>query len=76
MSTPSRSASCRASAFGRTLKPMMMAFDAEASMTSDSVMPPTPVWMTLTAHLGALDLLELGDRGLDGALHVALDDEC
>ena len=27
---------------GRTLKPMMMAFEAEASMTSVSVIAPTP----------------------------------
>ena len=33
---------------GFTLKPMMMAFDAEASMTSVSVMAPTAPWMTRT----------------------------
>jgi hypothetical protein len=27
------------------------------------------------AHLGVLDLRELRDRGLDGAAHVALEDE-
>ena len=27
---------------GRTLKPIMMAFDADASSTSDSLMAPTP----------------------------------
>src|SRR5919112_1530344 len=49
MSTPSRSATERASPTGRTLKPMMIASDAAASMTSDSLMPPTPERMTLTA---------------------------
>ena len=52
MSTPSRSASWRASAFGRTLKPTTSACDAAASMTSLSVMPPTPVWMTFTRTSG------------------------
>ena len=37
-----------ASASGTTLKPMTTAFDAEASVMSDSLMAPTPVWMTLT----------------------------
>ena len=31
---------------GRTLKPMMIAFDAEASSTSDSLIAPTPEWIT------------------------------
>ena len=35
-----------ASGRGRTLKPMMIACDADASMTSDSLIAPTPVWMT------------------------------
>src|SRR5919202_866824 len=48
ISIPCRSASRRASADGRTLKPMTIAFDAAARLTSFSVMPPTPVWMTLT----------------------------
>ena len=48
ISTPSRSASARASAFGRTLKPTTIAFDAEASMTSFSVIPPAAEWMTVT----------------------------
>ena len=52
MSTPSRSASARASAFGRTLKPTTIAFDADASITSDSVIPPMPVWMTFTRTSG------------------------
>jgi hypothetical protein len=42
-STPSRSASARASAFGRTLNPATIAFDAEASMMSLSVIAPIPV---------------------------------
>jgi hypothetical protein len=38
----SRSATSAALRSGRTLKPMMIAFDAEASSTSDSLMAPTP----------------------------------
>ena len=43
MSTFSISASSCALRSGRTLKPMITAFDAEASSTSFSVMAPTPV---------------------------------
>ena len=39
----------RAELSARTLKPMIRAFDAIASVTSDSVMPPTPLDTTLTA---------------------------
>ena len=39
---PARSAASRASLWARTLKPMTTAFEASASVTSDSVMPPTP----------------------------------
>ena len=49
MSTPSRSPARRASASGRTLKPMMIASEAEASITSDSLMPPVWEWMMLIA---------------------------
>ena len=42
MSTFSCSASAAALRSGRTLKPMMMAFDADASSTSDSLIAPTP----------------------------------
>ena len=33
---------------GRTLKPTTIAFEAAARLTSFSVIPPTPVWITLT----------------------------
>ena len=75
MSTPSRSASARASALGRTLKPTTSASEAEARFTSFSVMPPTPVWMTPTRTSGVLDLLELAEQRLDRALDVALEDD-
>ena len=68
MSTPSRSASARASALGRTLNPTTRASEADARLTSFSVIPPTPVWMTLHAHLAVLDLLELAQQRLDRAL--------
>ena len=47
-STPSRSAVAFAVASGRTLNPMMIALDAHARLTSDSLMAPTPPWMILT----------------------------
>ena len=75
MSTPSRSASAFASAFGRTLKPTTIAFDAAASMMSDATIPPTPEWMTRTDDLVVADLCDLVDGRLDRALHVGLDDE-
>ena len=40
----------------------MTASDAAASMTSDSLMPPTPLWMMLT---GDLVLRQLGDLVLE-----------
>ena len=48
ISTLLRAALSRAAASGRTLKPTMIAFDVAASMTSDSLMAPTPEWMTCT----------------------------
>jgi hypothetical protein len=48
MSTPLCSATCAAFGSGRTLKAMMIAFDAWASMTSDSVTPPTAPCTTFT----------------------------
>ena len=71
ISTPSRSASARASAFGRTLKPTIIAFDAVASI--DVVLGDAADALVddVDAHLGVLDLLELGDGGLDRAVHVA-----
>ena len=48
ISTPSRSASSAALRSGRTLKPMMIASDAEASRTSERLMAPTPEWMIRT----------------------------
>ena len=35
-------------ASGRTLKPIMMALEADARVTSDSLMAPTPPWITFT----------------------------
>ena len=48
MSIPSRSASVTATGSGRTLKPTIIAFDAFASMISDSLGAPTPLWITRT----------------------------
>ena len=75
MSTPSRSASARASALGRTLKPITSAFEADARLTSFSVIPPTPVWMTLTRTSECWILPSSPSERLDGALHVALEDD-
>ena len=72
---PSRSAASRACLLARTLKPMIAAPRGSASVTSDSVMPPTPECrMRAATSLGAERLQRLGD-GLDRALHVALDDQ-
>ena len=53
MSTCSRSATSAALRSGRTLNPMTMAFDAEASSTSDSLMAPTPERMMLILTLSS-----------------------
>ena len=42
------SAALRALASGRTLKPIISALAADASITSDSVIAPTPAWTTAT----------------------------
>ena len=75
MSTPSRSASAFASAFGRTLKPTTIAFDAAASMMSEATMPPTPEWITCTETSSWWIFADLVHGGLDRALHVGLDDQ-
>src|SRR5215217_2094528 len=56
ISTPSRSATTRASPTGRTLKPSTTASDAAARLMSDSVMPPTPerTTCTCTSDCGSL----------------------
>ena len=45
MSISSLSAICLAFPVGLTLKPMIIASDAEASSTSDSVIAPTALWI-------------------------------
>ena len=53
----------------------MSAFEAEASMTSDSLMPPVPEWITLTLISLGGELLERLLEGLHGAVDVGLDDD-
>ena len=53
----------------------MIACDADASITSDSLMAPTPVWMICRRTSVCSTLLERVHQGADGALHVALDDD-
>ncbi len=48
MSTLSLSAWSLACGVGRTLKPMMIAFEASAKVTSDSLIAPTAWWMIFT----------------------------
>ena len=72
---PARSAASRASLLARTLKPMIAASDASASVTSDSVMPPTPAWMMRAADLVGAELVQRAGDRFDRALHVALDDQ-
>ena len=74
MSTPSRSASTRASALGRTLKPITRVrgrrqVDVVLGDAADARMDD------VDAYLGVLDLAELAEERLDGALHVALEDD-
>ena len=59
MSTFSRSATSAALRSGRTLKPMMMAFDAVASSTSDSLIAPTPLWMMRTLTFSSVSLVSV-----------------
>ena len=66
-------ATWRASPTGRTLKPMMTASEAAASITSDSLMPPTPSWITLHADLLLRQLGDLVRERLERAGHVGLD---
>ena len=53
-STLSFSASLRTFASGRTLKPIIIAPDAEANITSDSLMAPTALWIMLMRTSGFL----------------------
>ena len=57
MSTLSCSAISLTFAVGRTLNPMMMASEAEASRMSDSVIAPVPPWMMLMRTFSVLCLL-------------------
>ena len=75
MSTSSCSASSCALRSGRTLKPMMMAFDAEASSTSVSVMAPTPDRSSLKRTLSFESLRQQIAEHFHRALHVALEDD-
>ena len=59
MSTFSRSATSAALRSGRTLKPMMIAFDADASSTSDSLMAPTPLWMMRTLTFSSVSFVSV-----------------
>ena len=54
---------------------MTMAFDADASSTSDSVMPPTEPWMTLRRTSSVDSRRERVADRLDRALHVGLEDD-
>ena len=75
MSTFSRSATSPALRSGRTLKPMMIAFDADASSTSDSLIAPTPLWMIRIFDLVVAELRQRVGQHFGRALHVGLDDD-
>ena len=76
MSTPSRLASSVALPSARTLKPMMIALDAEARLTLVSVTPPTPRSMTRSSDLVVdLDTEQRLFEGLDGSRVVTLEDQ-
>jgi hypothetical protein len=71
----SRSATSAALRSGRTLKPMMIALDAEASSTSDSLMAPTPLWMIRIFTFSSRQLGQRVAEHFGRALHVGLDDD-
>ena len=75
MSTFSRSATSAALRSGRTLKPMMIAFDAAPSSTSDSLMAPTPLWMIRILTLLVAELGQRVGQHFGRALHVGLEDD-
>ena len=75
MSTFSCSASSCALRSGRTLNPMMMAFEAEASSTSDSVMAPTPERRTLSRTLSFDSLVQQVGQHFDRAADVGLQND-
>ena len=75
MSTPSRSASCLASALGRTLKPTTSAVRRRREVDVVLRDPADAGVDHVHAHLGVLDLLKLAHERLDGALDVALEDD-
>jgi hypothetical protein len=73
---PSRSAApSRACLLARTLKPMMMAFEAEASVHVGFGDAADAAHQDLRRHFVGAELVERGDDGFDRALHVALDDQ-
>ena len=49
--------------------------EASASVTSDSVMPPTPELITRAPTSLGAELFDRADDGFERALHVGLDDE-
>ena len=75
MSTPSRSASARASALGRTLKPIDERVRGRREVHVVLGDPADAGVDHVDAHLGVLDLAELAEERLDRALHVALEDD-
>ena len=71
MSTFSCSASSCALRSGRTLKPMMMAFEAEASSTSVSVIAPTPERSTFSRTFSFDSFVQQVGQHFDRAADVA-----
>src|SRR5438552_12877961 len=73
-STPLLSASASAFFSGRTLKPTMIAPEADASSTSLMLIAPTPTWRSDLHFLVGKVLQGLG-QDLGRAGHVSLDDQ-
>ena len=73
MSILSRLAISRACGLARTLKPMISAPDALASVTSASLMPPTPLQHDAVATFSVAEPRDRARDRLDRALHVGLD---
>ena len=70
MSIDSFSANFLAETDGLTWKPIIIALEAEAKRTSESVIWPTPLWITFTWIWSVVNFkkeshyLELGETGL------------
>ena len=60
---------------GFTLKPMMTALEADARVTSDSLIAPTPPWITFTTTSSLDSFSKTGLDGFHRTLNICFDDQ-